>query len=121
MTRLGRVDQETGRVEEGRMLAKGRLRSLYTDYTLDKLGRDKMMFQISDDIICRTRWTHPDSESAKISKAFSVVSSEMVQDLIFDENVRVDGRGLADIRPISCTMGQLFFNVAIPRSCAPQP
>ena len=39
------------------MLAKGRLRSLYTDFTLDKLGRDKMMFQIRDDIVCRTRGT----------------------------------------------------------------
>ena len=28
-------------VEEVRMLAKGRQRSLYTDYTLDKLGKDK--------------------------------------------------------------------------------
>ena len=105
---------------EVRMLANGRLRSLYTDYTLDKLDRDKIMFQIRDDIVCRTRGTpHPDWEAAKISEAFSGVSSEMVRDLIFDENV--DGRGLADIRPISCTMGQLFFNVAIPWSCAPQP
>ena len=107
------------KLDEVRMLAKGRLRLLYTDFTLDKLGRDKMMFQIRDDIVCRTRGTHPDWEAAKISEAFSGVSSEMVRDLIFDENV--DGRGLADIRPISCTMGQLFFNVAIPRSCAPQP
>ena len=89
-------------VDEVRMLAKGRLRSLYTDFTLDKLGRDKMMFQIRDDIVCRTRGTHPDWEAAKISEAFSVVSSEMVRDLIFDENICVDGRGLADIRPISC-------------------
>ena len=89
-------------LDEVRMLAKGRLRSLYTDFTLDKLGRDKMMFQIRDDIVCRTRGTHPDWEAAKISEAFSVVSSEMVRDLIFDENICVDGRGLADIRPISC-------------------
>ena len=33
------------------MLANRRLRSLYTDYTLDKLDRDKIMFQIRDDIV----------------------------------------------------------------------
>ena len=89
-------------VEEVRLLAKGRLRSVYTDYTLDKLGRDKQMFQIRDDIVSMTRGTHPHWEAAKISEAFSGVSSEMVRDLIFDENIRVDGRGLTDIRPISC-------------------
>ena len=65
-------------VEEMRMLAKGRLRSVYTDYTLDKLERDKRMFNVRDDIVTRTRGTHPHWEAAKISEAFSMVSSEMV-------------------------------------------
>ena len=89
-------------VEEVRMLAKGRLRSIYTDYSLDKLKRDKGMFSIRDDIVTRTRVTHPHWEAAKLSEAFSKVSSEIVRDLILDENIRVDGRGLSDIRPISC-------------------
>ena len=52
-------------VEEVRMLAMGRLRSVYTNYTLDKLGKDKEMFHIRDDIVRRTRGTHNDLEAAK--------------------------------------------------------
>ena len=85
-----------------RKLAEWRLRSVYTDYTLDKLSRDKSMFNIRDDIVTRTRATHPHWESSKVSEAFSKVSSEVVRGLIFDESVRVDGRGLSDIRPVSC-------------------
>ena len=89
-------------LEETRKLSQYRLRSVYTDYTLDKLSRDKVMFNIRDDIVTRTRVTHPHWEVAKVSEAFSYVSSEVVRDLIFNESIRVDGRGLSDIRPISC-------------------
>ena len=47
------------------MLAMGRLRSVYSDYTLDKLGKDKEMFHIRGDIVRRTRGTHTDLEAAK--------------------------------------------------------
>merc|ERR1719318_537063 len=89
-------------MEEMRKLAQYRLISVYTDYTLDKLSRDKVMFNIRDDIVTRTRATHPHWEVAKVSEAFSCVSSEVVRDLIFNESIRVDGRGLSDLRPISC-------------------
>jgi len=89
-------------VEEVKKLTHIRLRSIYTDYTLDKLSRDKRMFSVRDDLLTRFRVTHPHWESSKLSEAFSQVSSEVVRSLIFDENIRVDGRGLTDIRPISC-------------------
>ena len=89
-------------VEEVRKLAHTGLHAVYTDYTLDKLGRDKVMFNIRDDIVTRTRVTHPHWDVVKVVEAFSKVSSDVVRGLIFDKDIRVDGRGLSDIRPISC-------------------
>ena len=89
-------------IGEMQKLAQWRLRSVFLDQSLDKLSRDKSIFNIREDIVTRSKITHPHWEASKVSEAFTEVSSEVMRGLIFDENIRVDGRGISDIRKISC-------------------
>ena len=53
------------------------------------------------------RFQTPDAEPPSFKSAFEVVLQETVRRLILDEGVRVDGRGVDDLRPISCEVGLL--------------
>jgi len=83
-------------------MAEGRLRVIYTDYSLDKQARDSSMFQVRDDVVSKIRMSRPDWDVGQINEAFTTVSRDLVRSLIFDDGIRVDGRGLDTIRPISC-------------------
>ena len=87
--------------EKVRILAKGRLRNLFSDSRLDKLARDKQMFSIRDDIVNSLK-SQEQLEPGKVSEAFSVVCRDTVREMIFSENLRVDGRSLTEVRPVSC-------------------
>ena len=63
------------------------------------------MFGARDEVVGQVRAASPAWDSSKCSEAFSLVSREMVRDLIFEEGLRVDGRGLRDIRTIACEVG----------------
>ena len=87
--------------EKVKILAKGRLRNLFSDSRLDKLARDRQMFSIRDDIVNSLK-SQEQLEPGKISEAFSVVCKDTVREMILNENIRVDGRVLTEVRPISC-------------------
>jgi polyribonucleotide nucleotidyltransferase len=74
------------------MLCWGPLRQLYADHSLDKQGRDARMFQIRDDVIAKVRELKPAWDPAVLNDVFSAVSRDAVRSLIFEENIRVDGR-----------------------------
>ena len=89
-------------VEKVKMLTKGRLRGVFTDSSLDKLARDKQIFSIRDETVTNLISKNDQLGSHNISDAFNTVSKDIVRDLIFDEDHRVDGRTLGQVRPISC-------------------
>ena len=84
------------------VLAEGRLRLVYRDYSLDKQARDSAMFAVRDEVVSNMRVSYPDWDIALLNEAFTTVSRSLVRNLIFDEGLRVDGRSLDQIRPISC-------------------
>jgi len=47
---------------------------------------------------------HPE---VHVSTAFKKVCSEVVRNMVLDEKIRTDGRGLEDVRPIACRAGVL--------------
>ena len=96
-----RSSDNTDLLEKVRILAKGRLRNLFNDSSLDKLSRDRQMFAIRDDIVNSLK-SQDQIEPGKISEAFSKVCKAIVRDMIVSENLRVDGRSLTEVRPISC-------------------
>ena len=96
-----RLSQQNEVIEQVRVLSKGRLRSLFSDTSLDKLSRDRQMFAVRDDVVTSLK-SQEQIESSKISEAFSKVCKDTVRDMIINENLRVDGRSLTDVRPITC-------------------
>ena len=82
-----------------------RLLSLYKDYTLNKLSRDRAMWGIFSDVTRKCLLDHPEWEADTVNWALSETSKAVVRHLVFAEGRRVDGRGLGDIRPISCEVG----------------
>jgi len=82
-------------VNQVRTLTQGRLRSIFTDSSLDKLARDKQMMGVRDEAVGMI--THP-----RVGDAFTQTAKDLVRDLLFDEKHRVDGRSLNQVRPISC-------------------
>jgi len=83
-------------------LCSAKLRAIYTDYSLDKQGRDRQMFLVRDEMIAKIRSLHPEVDSSSLNDMFFNLSKNIVRNLIFQENLRVDGRSTTDIRPISC-------------------
>ena len=78
------------------LLCWGQLRQLYSDHSLDKQGRDSRMFQIRDDVITKIRALKPGWDPTVLNDVFSAVSRDAVRSLIFEENIRVDGRWVAN-------------------------
>ena len=92
------VSENDALVELVGMLTKGRLRSLFTNTSLDKLARDKAMFSLRDETVKQMTL----GNTQGVAEAFNTVSKETVRNLILDENLRVDGRFLNQLRPLSC-------------------
>ena len=89
-------------IEQVKMLTKGRLRNIFTDFSLDKLSRDKSIFSIRDETVSSLISKNDQLSASGLSEAFSSVSKEIVRNLIIDENTRPDGRTLGEVRPIKC-------------------
>ncbi|RZD18967.1 MAG: polyribonucleotide nucleotidyltransferase [Candidatus Acididesulfobacter diazotrophicus] len=49
---------------------------------------------------------YPDNENL-IYSVFEDIQKEILRNLILDEGKRIDGRGLKDIRPITCSIGEI--------------
>ncbi len=50
--------------------------------------------------------SHPEQE-ALIDHIFENIQRNLLRSLVLDKAVRIDGRGLKDVRPISCSVGEL--------------
>ena len=90
------VSENNAFVEPVGIITKGKLRSIFTNTSLDKLARDKAMFSLRDETVKHYNYTQG------VAEAFNTVSKEMVRSLILDENVRVDGRFQNQLRPLHC-------------------
>ncbi|PSN44270.1 Polyribonucleotide nucleotidyltransferase 1 [Blattella germanica] len=80
-----------------------RLREIFRDHTHDKLSRDMAVAAVRTDVIEKLK--HSFSESIDInavSDSFSRVCKETFRSLIFEDNIRCDGRSMEDLRNISC-------------------
>jgi polyribonucleotide nucleotidyltransferase len=49
---------------------------------------------------------YPDNENV-INAVFEDIQKDILRNLILDEGKRIDGRGLKDIRPITCSIGEI--------------
>ncbi|XP_072030949.1 polyribonucleotide nucleotidyltransferase 1, mitochondrial-like [Amphiura filiformis] len=89
-------------VDAVRNLCQERYILVFSDETHDKISRDKASNQIRVDNIEKVTEMFPGVDSYYIHEAFRIVSKEVFRNLIFEHDKRCDGRGLDDLRPISC-------------------
>ncbi len=84
------------------MYCKQKLRMVYSDFSHDKISRDKAAFKIRDDAISELRSAHPEVEASLFYEAFTALSRQLVSEMVISEKIRVDGRKDNQLRNISC-------------------
>jgi polyribonucleotide nucleotidyltransferase len=71
-----------------------------------KVERHKALKEIRKSLIADLEEEYPESEKY-IKKILHDIEKNEIRSMVLDDNVRLDGRGLKDIRPISCEVGLL--------------
>ncbi len=91
-------------VKRVKELAAGRIAAANNIY--DKAGREAEISKIGDEVGAALAGEFPEQEG-KISKVLEEIEQVDLRRAIVEEKRRADGRGPADIRPISCQIGFL--------------
>lgn len=79
-----------------------RLRSIFTDFSHHKLSRDEAVNALRMDVTQKAVEGGVAADAQTAHLAFSQVTRQVFRDLVLDEGVRCDGRGLEELRMISC-------------------
>ena len=93
-------------------VAAAKVEEVYREAELGKAEKDARLSVIRDEAVEHVVANGPEdldeSERVKQAKeAFRTVEKKVVRRLIVDDGLRVDGRGVADIRPLSAEVGVL--------------
>ncbi len=83
---------------------------MYTDVqTADKVERDNKMDKLTEDVKAWYQEKYGEEkleeDESKIDESLHKLEKKTVRNLILNEKKRVDGRGIYDIRPLSCEVG----------------
>jgi polyribonucleotide nucleotidyltransferase len=73
----------------------------------NKMERQKSLDALLDEIKDKLKKEDDSTRKLQISKIFLNIEKDEVRRIILDKNIRADGRGPKDIRPISCVVGLL--------------
>jgi polyribonucleotide nucleotidyltransferase len=76
-------------------------------YTEGKMARAKAVDALREQVKAAILEKNPEADSFAISQAFDYVQKKAFRVSILEKRKRVDGRGYADLRPISCEVGVL--------------
>jgi polyribonucleotide nucleotidyltransferase len=71
-----------------------------------KLDRQNALKKIQDDAVAKYEADYPE-KNAYVGVVLEEIERKFMRDMILNENRRLDGRGPADIRPITCEVGIL--------------
>jgi polyribonucleotide nucleotidyltransferase len=72
----------------------------------EKSKRIEAISALSDDAVAKFGEKYPDSE-LKLRMAFADIERTVMRDLVLNEHIRLDKRGMRDIRPITCEVSVL--------------
>ncbi|XP_066245159.1 polyribonucleotide nucleotidyltransferase 1, mitochondrial [Euwallacea similis] len=85
-----------------RSLSEMRVKEILQNFSLDKIGRDLALNEVRTNALEKIRSSFPDVDSNLIGEGYSKVVKQIFRDLIFDKELRCDGRNLDELRNISC-------------------
>ena len=84
------------------MLVYQKLKAIYSDFSHDKISRDKAAFSLRDSAIKELRVNLPEIDPSLFYEAFNIISRNLVAELIINDGIRVDGRKHNELRNIGC-------------------
>lgn len=85
------------------LLCEQKLRTIYENNNHDKTSRDNATFSLRDSAISQIRNNNQfSSDPSYLHDAFTRISRKVLSSLVLDQNVRVDGRDIDEVRPITC-------------------
>ncbi|XP_049538961.1 polyribonucleotide nucleotidyltransferase 1, mitochondrial [Anopheles darlingi] len=87
-----------------RTMAEMRLREIFRDFTHDKFSRDQAVSKTRTDTIDKVWSSYPTADPGLISEAFNKFTRSVFREMLLEDGVRCDGRGLDDLRTISCSV-----------------
>lgn len=96
------VELTAGILEALRSLTQMRVREIFKNHQHDKLSRDQALNVVRADVMEKIRAAYPDADYSLVSEAINTIIKQEFRDLVFEEDIRCDGRHLEDLRNISC-------------------
>ncbi|KAF4528142.1 hypothetical protein B566_EDAN011158 [Ephemera danica] len=85
-------------VDAVKSLSEMRLREIFRDYSHDKLSRDNAVSAVRTDVMEKLS----SEDSYQVVEIFNKTCKNIFRSLIFEDNLRCDGRQLDQLRPINC-------------------
>ncbi|GLH01525.1 hypothetical protein R5R35_006657 [Gryllus longicercus] len=90
-------------VDSVRSFSEMRLREIFRDHNHDKLSRDVAVSNLRTDVIEKLKHNLGDAvDGSVVNEIFNKICKEIFRSMIFEDNVRCDGRTMDDLRNISC-------------------
>lgn len=89
-------------IEVIRSLAQMRIGEIFKNHSHDKLSRDNAVAEVRNDVFEKLHTNFPDVDSTLLSEALNKLIWQTFRNLIFEEELRCDGRHLEQLRDISC-------------------
>ena len=85
------------------LLCEQKLKTIFEDKNHDKTSRDNATFSLRDGVISQIRSNNQfSSDPSYLYDAFTKISRKLLSSLVLDQNIRVDGRDIDEIRTITC-------------------
>ncbi|XP_015591268.1 polyribonucleotide nucleotidyltransferase 1, mitochondrial [Cephus cinctus] len=89
-------------IDTVRSLSEMKLREIFTDYKHDKISRDTAVNNVRTDVMESMKKSYSDLDLPMVVEAFGQISKQIFRSLIFENEIRCDGRKLEEIRDITC-------------------
>lgn len=97
---LPEVDSEI--LDAVRSMSEMRLREIFQDEGHDKLSRDQAVNEVRSNVIDKVWSSYPDIEPSIIAEEFNRLCKVIFRELIFETELRCDGRDCDTLRNINC-------------------
>ncbi|XP_043271640.1 polyribonucleotide nucleotidyltransferase 1, mitochondrial [Venturia canescens] len=95
-------DKDQQIIDTVKNLGENTLREIFTNYNHNKASRDVAIQKVRNQIINTLKEQDPCSDVNAANEAFNELSKNIFRSLIFENDVRCDGRQLSELRKISC-------------------
>lgn len=83
-------------------LTRMRVREVFQNYSHDKLSRDNALVMIRTDVLDKIQSSFPGIDPSVLSESYNKIVKGIFRELVFENDVRCDGRSLDQLRDISC-------------------